>query len=138
MFAHYGGMAIALVYIIVIRALSILREHDWRFAAWSDGLVAVLLGVVSSTFTAESSVVLSGYLLHGISGAGLLLSWAIVFVARVEYERLRHTGNRRSTVRLRCSRTDWITYSSMIDRSIRRDSHRSTAQRNIHERILQL
>jgi membrane-bound metal-dependent hydrolase YbcI (DUF457 family) len=79
LFAHYGAMATASVYVLVMAALATVRERDWRFAAWSAGAVAVLLGVTSLAFTAESSA--------GPLWGGLAVSWGLVFVAVAEYER---------------------------------------------------
>lgn len=79
MFAHYGGMAVASVYVVLMGALAVLRERDWRFAAWTAGLVAALVGAASIAFGVESSV--------GPLWGGLLVVWAVVFVLGVEYER---------------------------------------------------
>jgi hypothetical protein len=60
--------------------LAVFRERDWRFAGWSAGLTAAYLGVVSLAYPAiESSL--------GSVGGGLLLAWAVAFVAGVEYVR---------------------------------------------------
>jgi hypothetical protein len=79
MFAHYGGMAVASVYVVIMGALAVFRQRDWRFAAWTAGLVAALVGATGIAFTVESSV--------GPLWGGLLVAWAVVFVAGVEYER---------------------------------------------------
>lgn len=78
-FAHYGGMAIAATYVVLMGALALLRRRDFRFAAWSAGLVAVIIGAASITFSVASSV--------GVGWGALLIVWAIVFVAGVEYSR---------------------------------------------------
>lgn len=84
LFVHFGSMALAAFFVVVMGALAVLRERDWRFAAWSAGLTAALLGVVSVAYPAvESSLGLGG---------GLLVLWAIAFVVAVEYVRRRERG----------------------------------------------
>lgn len=79
MFVHYAGMAIASVYVLVMGVLAVVRERDWRFAAWSAGVVALILGVTSILFTVESSA--------GVLWGALAVLWAVVFVGAVEYTR---------------------------------------------------
>lgn len=79
LFAHYGAMAAASVYVVVMAALAAVRERDWRFAAWSAGAVAALLGLTSLAFTVESSV--------GPLWGALAVAWAVAFVAVTEYSR---------------------------------------------------
>lgn len=81
--AHYGVMAIASVYIVVMSALAVVRARDFRFAAWSAGLVAIVVGAASILFTAESSV--------GPIWGTLAICWALAFVAGVEYVRRRES-----------------------------------------------
>ena len=90
MFVHYGGMAVASAYVVVMGALAILRERDWRFAAWSAGLVALVLGVTSILFTVESSA--------GLLWGALAIVWAVVFVGAVEYTR-RATDDEQEAIR---------------------------------------
>jgi len=56
LFVHFAGMAIAATYVVVMGALAVTRERDWEFAAWSAGLVAVVIGAASILFAVESSV----------------------------------------------------------------------------------
>ncbi|MFC6973856.1 hypothetical protein ACFQL1_02920 [Halomicroarcula sp. GCM10025709] len=80
LFVHYGAMAITAALVVLMGALAVLRRRDWRFAAWSSGLLAATLGVVSVGFpTIESSL--------GVLGGALAIAWALAFVAGVEYAR---------------------------------------------------
>ncbi|AUV84498.1 hypothetical protein C2R22_23420 (plasmid) [Salinigranum rubrum] len=80
LFVHYGGMAVVAFLVVLMGALAVFRRRDWRFATWSAGLLAGYVGVVSIAFpTGESSV--------GPLAGSLLLLWAVVFVAGVEYVR---------------------------------------------------
>lgn len=80
LFVHYGTMALAAFYVVVMATLAVFRKRDWRFAAWSAGLTAAYLGVLSLAYPAiESSL--------GLIGGTLLVLWAIAFVASVEYVR---------------------------------------------------
>lgn len=80
LFVHFGGMAIAAVYVALMGTLAVVRERDWRFAAWSAGLIAAFVGLASVVFPGvESSL--------GIVGGVLLFLWAVAFVAGVEYSR---------------------------------------------------
>lgn len=63
-----------------------MSRRDWRFAAWSVGLTAAVLGVVSVAYPAvESSL--------GPVGGDLLVRWAVAFVADVAYVRRRGRGD---------------------------------------------
>lgn len=90
LFVHYAGMAVASGYVVVMGALAILRERDWRFAAWSAGLVALLVGATSILYTTESSA--------GLLWGSAAIVWAVVFVGAVEYTR-RATDDERETPR---------------------------------------
>lgn len=79
LFAHYAAMAIASVYVVLMGSMAVFRERDWEFAAWSAGLVAVVVGLASVLFTVESSL--------GVVGGTLLVLFGVVFVAAVEYVR---------------------------------------------------
>jgi hypothetical protein len=79
LFGHFGGMAIASVYVVLMGALAIVRRRDWRFAAYSAGLVAVVIGAASILFAVESSV--------GPLWGTLSVVFGVVFVAAVEYVR---------------------------------------------------
>lgn len=83
LFAHYGAMATASVYVVVMAVLATLRERDWRFAAWSAGAVSVLLGATSLAFSVESSA--------GPLWGGLAVAWGLIFVAVAEYARHEQT-----------------------------------------------
>jgi hypothetical protein len=83
LFVHYGGMAVASMFVVVMGALAILRERDWRFAAWSAGLVALVLGATSILFTVESSA--------GLLWGALAVVWAVAFVGAAEYIRRSST-----------------------------------------------
>jgi multisubunit Na+/H+ antiporter MnhB subunit len=76
LFGHFGGMAIASVYVVLMGAFAIVRRRDWRFAAYSAGLVAVVTGAGSILFTVESSV--------GPLWGTLSVRFGVVFVAAVE------------------------------------------------------
>lgn len=80
---HYASMGTAAVYVVVMGALAVFRERDWRFAAWSAGLVAAVLGAASIGFPVASGV--------GTVGGALLIGFAVALVAGVEYTR-RSTG----------------------------------------------
>lgn len=82
-FIHYGGMAVGAFYVVVMGALAIARMRDWRFAAWSTGLVAAFIGLVSVGYPAVESS-------DGLAGGSLLLLWAVAFVTIVEYVRRGH------------------------------------------------
>lgn len=79
--AHYGAMGVAVGYVLVMGVFAISRRRDWRFAAWSAGAVAVLLGAASVRFDVASSL--------GPVWGGLLVLWAVAFVAGVEGWRYR-------------------------------------------------
>ncbi|WP_152042922.1 hypothetical protein [Salinigranum salinum] len=79
LFVHYGAMAAGAVYIVLMAALATVRERDWRFAAWSAGAVAVLLGATSLAFTVESSA--------GPLWGALAVAWGVAFVGVAEYTR---------------------------------------------------
>ncbi|WP_254273868.1 hypothetical protein [Haloarcula marina] len=77
---HYGAMGITAFLVVLLGGLAVLRERDWRIAAWVSGLLAASLGVVSLVFpTIESSL--------GFLGGGLAVLWAVAVVASVEYGR---------------------------------------------------
>lgn len=86
LFGHFGGMAIASVYVVLMGALAVVRRRDWRFAAYSAGLVAVVIGAASILFTVESSV--------GALWGTLSVAFGVVFVAAVEYVRRAETDER--------------------------------------------
>lgn len=77
---HYGGMALIAVLILVMGSLAVLRESDWRFAAWTAGLLAFYLGASSLAFP---NYVSSAGSLWG----GMAIIWGLVFVAAVELDR---------------------------------------------------
>lgn len=76
LFVHYGAMAIVAGLVVLLGALALLRERDWRFAAVGTGLLAAYLGVVSVAFPASESSL-------GVVGGLLLLGWTIAFVVSV-------------------------------------------------------
>jgi hypothetical protein len=82
LFVHYGAMGIAAFVTIAMGALAVLRQRDWRFAAWNAGPVAAAAGIFSIGFPDVASSL-------GVVGGALLVLWAIVFVARVESGRRR-------------------------------------------------
>lgn len=79
LFVHFGAMAIAATYVVVMGALAITRERDWEFAAWSAGLVAIVIGAASILFAVESSV--------GPVWGALAVLFGVGFIAAVEYVR---------------------------------------------------
>lgn len=79
---HYGNVAIAALYVVVMGALATVRRRDWRFAAWSAGFVALYLGLSSVVFPDVASS------LGPIAGAFVAL-WAVAFVGTTERVRGR-------------------------------------------------
>jgi uncharacterized membrane-anchored protein YitT (DUF2179 family) len=79
-FVHYGGMANAALYVLLMGALAVFRQRDWRFATWSAGLIAAFVGLASIAYPASVSSL-------GLVGGGLLVIWAVAFVAVIEYVR---------------------------------------------------
>lgn len=78
LFVHYGGMAVVAFLVVLMGALAVFRRRDWRFAAWSAGLMAAFVGLVSIAYpTGVSSA--------GTIAGSLLLLWGVAFVASVEY-----------------------------------------------------
>lgn len=88
-FVHYGAMTNAAFLVVIMSALAVFRQRDWRVAAWISGLLAAFVGLTSVAYpVAESS-------LGPVSG-GLLLLWAISFVASVEYVRRNELDEART------------------------------------------
>jgi hypothetical protein len=79
-FVHYGGMANAALYVVLMGALAVFRQRDWRFATWSAGLIAAFVGLASIAYPASASSL-------GLVGGGLLVLWAVAFVAVIEFVR---------------------------------------------------
>lgn len=79
-FVHYGAMTNAALLVVLMGALAVVRRRDWRFAAWSAGLIAAFVGLASIAYPASPSSL-------GLIGGGLLVLWAVAFVASVEYVR---------------------------------------------------
>ena len=79
-FVHYGAMGLVALLVGGLGLLAVVRERDRRFAAWTAGLLAGMLGIVSIAFPAGVSSL-------GTLGGGLLLGWAILFVAGTEWDR---------------------------------------------------
>lgn len=96
LFVHYGAMAIGSVYVVLMGSLAVLRQRDWRFAAWSAGLIAVVIGAASVVFDAASSV--------GMLWGSLAILWGIVFVVGVEYVRSRAGVDEDSTMESEAAR----------------------------------
>ena len=90
LFVHYAAMGIASVYVVLMGAMAVLRRRDWRFAAWSAGLVAVVVGAASIVFAVESSA-------GDLWGAAAIV-WALAFVAAAEYVRGRDREAPRTDV----------------------------------------
>lgn len=82
LFVHYGSMGIAALFVVAMSGFAVARERDWRFAAWSAGVTAGYLGVISMAYPGTESSL-------GLLGGSLLVLWAIAFVATVEYVRRR-------------------------------------------------
>lgn len=80
---HFGGMATASFYAILMGAVAATRKRDWRFAAWTAGLIVLVLGAASIRYDLPSSV--------GDMWGILAVLWAVVFVAAVEYSRRNET-----------------------------------------------
>lgn len=74
---HYGGMAVLAVLILLFGLLAAVRRRDWRFAAWSAGVLAVYLGASSAAFPALASSA-------GPMWGGLAVVWGVGFVVAVE------------------------------------------------------
>lgn len=80
LFVHFGGMAVAALLVVLLGALAVVRERDWRFATWFAGLMAAFVGLASVVHPGvESSL--------GPIGGAALFAWAALFVAGVEYVR---------------------------------------------------
>lgn len=79
-FVHYGAMSNAAFLVVIMGALAVYRQRDWRFAAWISGLIAAFVCLASVAYPGSESSL-------GLIGGGLLLLWAIAFVASVEYVR---------------------------------------------------
>jgi membrane-bound metal-dependent hydrolase YbcI (DUF457 family) len=80
LFVHYGAMANAALFVVLMGGLAVVRRRDWRFAAWSAGLIAAFLGLASVAYPASDSSL-------GTVGGALLALWAVAFVAAVEAAR---------------------------------------------------
>lgn len=80
LFVHFGAMAIAAFLVVLMGALAVFRQRDWRFAAWFAGVLAAFIGLVSIAYPSMPSSL-------GIVGGILLLLWAVAYVAGVEYVR---------------------------------------------------
>lgn len=74
---HYGGMAVLAGLVILLGALATVRRRDWRFAAWSAGVLAVYLGASSAAFPGLASSA-------GPLWGGLAVAWGVAFVVAVE------------------------------------------------------
>ena len=85
-FVHYGGMAVVAVLVVLMGTLAVLRRRDWRFAAWSAGVMGAFVGLASAVYPASASSV-------GTVAGALLVLWAVAFVAGVEYGRRGRTGS---------------------------------------------
>lgn len=77
---HYGGMSLIAAFIVVMGALAVLRRRDWRFAAWSAGVLSIYLGASSVLLPGLSSSV-------GPLWGGLAALWGLAFIATVELGR---------------------------------------------------
>jgi hypothetical protein len=82
---HYGAMAVVSTYVAVFGALALFRDRDWRFPAWSVGVVAAYLGLSSVAYPDVASS------LGQLAGA-LLFVWAVAFLGGVEFTRRGRTG----------------------------------------------
>lgn len=80
---HYGGMALIALFIPLMGSLGVIRQRDWRFAAWSAAALAVYLGASSIAFPELASSA-------GPIWGGLGVAWGITFIAAVETA--RHEG----------------------------------------------
>jgi membrane-bound metal-dependent hydrolase YbcI (DUF457 family) len=77
---HYGAMALLAGLVLLMGTLATVRRRDWRFAAWSAGVLATYLGASSVAFpTLPSSV--------GAVWGGLAVAWGVVFVGAFEASR---------------------------------------------------
>lgn len=76
---HWGIMSVAALYVVVMGLFAALRRRDWRFPAWTAGLLAVVLGATSYLFDAQSSA--------GDAWGAAGVVWGVLFVVAVEYVR---------------------------------------------------
>ncbi|QZP39559.1 hypothetical protein [Halobaculum magnesiiphilum] len=74
---HYGSMALIAVFVLVMGTSAVLRRRDWRFAAWTAGVLAVYLGASSVAFPGLASSA-------GPVWGSLAVGWGLGFVAAVE------------------------------------------------------
>jgi hypothetical protein len=75
------GVTAAACFALVLAVQALVARHDWRFPAWGAGVVAAALGL--------TAVGTSGFALGDPDAlrGGLVVGWAVVFVAAVERSR---------------------------------------------------
>lgn len=79
-FVHYGAMAVVAGMILIMGGLAIVRTRDRRFAAWSAGLLAAYVGLVSVLYPDQPSSV-------GVLWGALAILWGGAFLVAFE---MRH------------------------------------------------
>lgn len=77
---HYGFLAAFGFTVIGVGLLTSLRPDGWRLTAWVTGLLPVLLGLASVTFSDASSRLDLGWALAAIA-------WGVVFIGAAERTR---------------------------------------------------
>jgi hypothetical protein len=77
---HWLLMGAYALTILFLAAVSVTRPSGWRLPAWSAGLLALLLGLVSLLHPNQASGV-------GAAWGLLALGWGIMFVAAAEWSR---------------------------------------------------
>jgi hypothetical protein len=87
LFGHYAGMVTVAGTILALSVVAAVAPVGWRIAATGAGLLALVWGVASLAFPAQTS---SGGLVWGV----LAILWAVAFVAGNEYA---HDGETTAT-----------------------------------------
>ena len=75
---HYGGMAVAAMFILGMGVLGTIRDRDRRFAAWAAGILAAYVGVSAIVYPTQTS---SPGMVWGV----LAIGWGVAFAATAEW-----------------------------------------------------
>lgn len=79
-FVHYGGMATVAGFVLVMGVLTLVRERDRRFAAWSAGVLVAYFGLAAVVYPGQPSSV-------GTLWGTLAIVWGGAFVGAFELTR---------------------------------------------------